>query len=125
MAGELPWQPPGPSGAPEAGSGLAQVPTGAQSGPAAEPTAAERTAAESTATERTAAERIGAEPQESVPGEDYRALLEAASQVLNRVDEALGQLAAGTYGRCRRCGAPVDSTTMAADPTAQHCADHR
>ena len=56
--------------------------------------------------------------------EEYRSLLRAASQVLDRVDRALGQLADGSYGRCSDCGAPLEDDLLSEDPTASRCAEH-
>jgi RNA polymerase-binding transcription factor DksA len=59
--------------------------------------------------------------------EGYRSLVDAATQVLDRVDQALGRLADGSYGRCSQCGAPIPPEVLEDDPTAQRCpadADH-
>ena len=54
-----------------------------------------------------------------------RAQLQAlADQVARRVaevDEAMGRLARGDYGRCERCGRPVPTQRLVARPTARTC----
>ncbi len=49
------------------------------------------------------------------------ALLEAAREQLAAIDAALGRLQAGRYGRCERCGQPIDPDRLAARPTALTC----
>ena len=39
------------------------------------------------------------------------------------VDDALGRLASGTYGRCERCGNPISEARLEAMPTAKRCLD--
>lgn len=56
--------------------------------------------------------------------EQYRSLLAAAAQVLDRVDRALGQLADGSYGRCSECGSPIEHGVLERDPMADRCAAH-
>lgn len=43
---------------------------------------------------------------------------------LRAVDRALARLDDGSYARCEECGATLDDATLAADPTATHCARH-
>ena len=38
------------------------------------------------------------------------------------IDEALGRLSAGTYGRCRECGAPIAFDRLFVYPEAPSCA---
>ena len=49
------------------------------------------------------------------------ALLAAARQRIAEVDDALGRVAAGTYGTCERCGQPVARDRLVARPFARHC----
>src|ERR1700690_4174916 len=57
--------------------------------------------------ERGEAERLASDLQEALGG----------------VDEALGRLAEGTYGRCERCGNPISEARLEAIPTARRCQD--
>jgi len=45
-------------------------------------------------------------------------LLRQADTRLSEVDAALQRVAAGTYGRCERCGRPIDPERLEARPTA-------
>ena len=45
-----------------------------------------------------------------------RALRERAQRELSAVDAALGRIDAGTYGRCTRCGLPIDPERLDALP---------
>jgi DnaK suppressor protein len=49
------------------------------------------------------------------------ALRRAAEGQLRDVDAALGRLAAGTYGRCQRCRAPIAPERLEALPTTAVC----
>src|SRR5579875_2265326 len=49
------------------------------------------------------------------------ALLEQAREHLAAIDEALGRLRAGSYGRCEVCGQPIAPERLAARPTATRC----
>ncbi|GAA4324711.1 hypothetical protein GCM10023178_37110 [Actinomadura luteofluorescens] len=49
------------------------------------------------------------------------ALLAAARGRLDDLDRALERLAAGTYGICTSCGAPVGAARLAARPAAARC----
>lgn len=49
------------------------------------------------------------------------ALLAHARQVLADLDQALARVAAGSYGRCSRCGRPIPDERLAARPTAGIC----
>ncbi len=51
------------------------------------------------------------------------ALLDAARRRLADAEHAVAHLAAGGYGRCERCGAPIGSERLAARPTARLCID--
>ncbi|MDY7105827.1 MAG: hypothetical protein S0880_31970 [Actinomycetota bacterium] len=48
--------------------------------------------------------------------------LDELEATLARVQDALGRLDAGTYGRCERCDAEIDDALLAEDPTASSCA---
>jgi RNA polymerase-binding transcription factor len=49
------------------------------------------------------------------------ALLAGAREHLAQIDEARQRLAAGTYGRCERCGEPIGAGRLAARPMAARC----
>ncbi|HEY2240925.1 MAG TPA: TraR/DksA C4-type zinc finger protein [Streptosporangiaceae bacterium] len=49
------------------------------------------------------------------------ALLEQAREHLAAIDDALGRLSAGGYGRCEVCGQPIAPERLAARPTATRC----
>lgn len=42
-------------------------------------------------------------------------------EALSQIDEALDRLAAGTFGTCARCGAPIPSERLQAQPAATSC----
>lgn len=46
----------------------------------------------------------------------------AARQRLADTEEALGRVAAGTFGRCEQCGARVPGVLLAAAPETRYCA---
>src|SRR5580693_639083 len=46
----------------------------------------------------------------------------AARQRLADTEEALGRVAAGIFGRCEQCGAPITETLLVAAPEARYCA---
>ena len=52
------------------------------------------------------------------------ALRTAARARLTAIDAALGRLAAGTYGRCVVCGAPIPEARLVARPFAATCLAH-
>ena len=56
---------------------------------------------------------------------DYEAALEPASEAVRRelaeIDEALGRIAAGSYGRCVACGGPMGLQRLRAIPEARYC----
>jgi RNA polymerase-binding transcription factor DksA len=51
------------------------------------------------------------------------AVLDAARQRLVEIDAALDRVAAGGYGACERCGAPIGAERLAALPAARRCID--
>ena len=46
----------------------------------------------------------------------------SARRALADTDEALARLAAGRYGRCENCAAPIAACTLRAEPEARYCA---
>ena len=49
------------------------------------------------------------------------ALLDQARQHLAELDDALGRLRQGRYGRCEQCGRPIPAERLAARPAARTC----
>ena len=47
----------------------------------------------------------------------------AARQRLADTEDALGRLAAGGFGRCEQCAAPMPEALLAAVPESRYCAD--
>lgn len=45
----------------------------------------------------------------------------AARRKLADVDDALGRLTAGTFGRCEQCGSPIGDGLLAAVPETRYC----
>jgi RNA polymerase-binding transcription factor DksA len=57
-------------------------------------------------------------------GQDARSLLHravAARRKLADVEEALGRLAAGTFGRCEQCGSAIGPHLLSVVPEARYC----
>ncbi len=54
--------------------------------------------------------------------ETLDALDAAGRRQLEAIDAALGRLEAGSYGRCERCGHPIEEGRLEALPTAATCA---
>ena len=46
----------------------------------------------------------------------------AARRRLADTEEALGRVAAGAFGRCEQCGAPIPEVLLAAAPESRYCA---
>lgn len=46
----------------------------------------------------------------------------AARRRLADTEEALGRVAAGTFGRCEQCAAPISGVLLAAAPESRYCA---
>ena len=46
----------------------------------------------------------------------------AARRRLADTEEALGRMAAGAFGRCEQCGAPIPEVLLAAAPESRYCA---
>jgi RNA polymerase-binding transcription factor DksA len=53
--------------------------------------------------------------------EVLESLQAAEARELKEIDAALQRIAAGTYGRCERCGAPVGDLRLRAVPQARTC----
>src|SRR5262245_51127709 len=51
------------------------------------------------------------------------ALRDRAAQQLTLVNEALGRLAAGSFGMCLQCGKPIGDERLEALPWAAYCID--
>ena len=49
------------------------------------------------------------------------AVLEQTRERLADIDRAVEQVASGDYGRCTRCGEPIDPERLVARPTATLC----
>lgn len=49
------------------------------------------------------------------------ALIAAARDRLQQIDQALARVDAGTYGTCQRCSQPIASERLAARPAAAYC----
>jgi len=63
-------------------------------------------------------------PGPANPGPDERELLRravAARQRLADVEEALGRLTAGRFGRCEQCGSAIPAGLLAARPESRYC----
>lgn len=45
----------------------------------------------------------------------------SARQQLADIEDALGRLASGDYGRCEQCGAPIPEALLAAAPESRYC----
>lgn len=54
---------------------------------------------------------------------EAEALAADLQDALGEVDEALGRLASGTYGRCERCGQEIGEARLEAMPAARRCRD--
>lgn len=58
-----------------------------------------------------------------VQGDIELALIEMKAETLRRIDEALGRLDAGLYGRCDSCGEDIAHARLRALPFAVRCRD--
>jgi hypothetical protein len=54
--------------------------------------------------------------------EGPEALVEVVDRLLDDVERALSRLDDGTYGRCGACGADIEDSRLAEEPTTQTCA---
>jgi DnaK suppressor protein len=59
--------------------------------------------------------------QVSAERAEAEALAGELREALTEVEGAIGRLAAGTYGRCERCGAAIDPARLEAMPAARCC----
>jgi RNA polymerase-binding transcription factor DksA len=66
-------------------------------------------------------EAVAPEPPGAAAQDAPEATIDAVEEVLDQVDAALARLDDGTYGRCTRCGDPLDDGRLAGDPTALLC----
>jgi DnaK suppressor protein len=48
-------------------------------------------------------------------------LSENETKMLRLIDQALGRMAEGKYGRCTNCGDPIEEPRLEAIPWARHC----
>lgn len=55
------------------------------------------------------------------PRDVFGALQAAEAQDLAEIDAALQRIAAGTWGKCERCGAPIGDLRLRAIPQARRC----
>jgi len=78
-------------------------------------------------TELSLAYHVAAAPDGAGGGDDRpraQALLRravAARRKLADVEEALGRLAAGRFGSCEQCGAPIPAGLLAGEPETRYC----
>jgi RNA polymerase-binding transcription factor DksA len=71
-----------------------------------------------------AAEAVGDGAVDEPGQRETRALLSLAARArrkLEDVEEALGRLAAGRYGRCEQCGAGIQAGLLALIPETRYC----
>jgi len=54
---------------------------------------------------------------------EVEALSGSLRDTLQEIDEALGKLDAGTYGRCESCGGEISDARLEAKPAARFCID--
>lgn len=52
---------------------------------------------------------------------EIHALAGTLTTALGEVEDALGKLDAGTYGKCEACGGPIASARLEAKPAARLC----
>ena len=57
--------------------------------------------------------------------EERHAADEALEDELRLVEEALGRIAAGTYGQCTVCGMTIEDARLNAEPMARTCIEHK
>ena len=48
-------------------------------------------------------------------------LIENEQETLEQVNDALGRIAAGSFGRCQECGEPIARPRLQALPYTRHC----
>ncbi len=71
------------------------------------------------------AEDIVDRAEDSWDKEELFAEREGERAELLRVEEALGRLAAGSYGRCFYCGEPIPFERLKVVPATRFCAEHQ
>ncbi|HMD44897.1 MAG TPA: TraR/DksA C4-type zinc finger protein [Acidimicrobiales bacterium] len=54
---------------------------------------------------------------------EAEALAGELREALADVEAAIGRLVEGTYGRCERCGEPINPARLEAKPAARRCMD--
>jgi len=67
------------------------------------------------------ATHVADDATETFDQEQTLALARHVRGVLSQVERALQKLATGSYGRCDRCGEPIDDARLAALPQATLC----
>lgn len=63
----------------------------------------------------------GTEAAEQFGHAQAAALSEETSGALKRVRDAMKRVEDGTYGKCVKCGAMIDTDRLGIDPTAEFC----
>jgi RNA polymerase-binding transcription factor DksA len=66
---------------------------------------------------------FGDEAQSEEEQERIALIGEAEQAEVARIDAALARIAAGTYGKCARCGELIESRRLEANPYAVQCTD--
>lgn len=61
------------------------------------------------------------EASEESDHDRYEAMIEETKTKLNRIDEALSRIGAGSYGHCATCQEMIDTDRLAILPTATLC----
>lgn len=75
---------------------------------------------------RDASERLDAGPDDAVATYDHEfdeGVADDLEAAIAEVDEALGRIAAGTYGRCVDCGGEIPPKRLAALPASARCVE--
>ena len=75
---------------------------------------------------RDSADRLDAGPDDAVATYDHEfdeSVAEGLESALGEVEEALGRIDAGTYGRCVDCGGEIPTKRLAALPASARCVE--
>ena len=65
---------------------------------------------------------VGEHTRERSEGFDKELALERTQEeILNALNDALDRVAAGTYGKCLKCGSDIASVRLEAGPHVRHC----
>ncbi|MFM7245909.1 MAG: TraR/DksA family transcriptional regulator [Actinomycetota bacterium] len=75
---------------------------------------------------RDSADRLDAGPDDAVATYDHEfdeSVAEGLEAALAEVEEALGRIDAGTYGRCVDCGGEIPPKRLAALPASARCVE--